>query len=199
MKRAFLIIGNSAHTAPFKLNDLPGAGRIDVLCRCVAQALFISHSIRKNVEVYLLLLGPPDPPKVIRIVGEEVRRMAADERNVAGHIRKALGLDVSDEWREVHSGVYVVRKGLAELLEELSDRYNVYYLREDGRDIREVVAEMRDPLFVVGDHKGLLPEQERIVTNFATDIISVSPLSLQAEQCITIVHCELDRFEAGSG
>ncbi|MEM3391660.1 MAG: tRNA (pseudouridine(54)-N(1))-methyltransferase TrmY, partial [Archaeoglobaceae archaeon] len=70
--RSFLIIGNEAVTEPFNLNDIPGAGRMDILCRCVSQALFLSHSIRKDVEVFSLLLGKPDPPKVVRIVSNEL-------------------------------------------------------------------------------------------------------------------------------
>ncbi|MEM0352979.1 MAG: tRNA (pseudouridine(54)-N(1))-methyltransferase TrmY, partial [Archaeoglobaceae archaeon] len=150
--RSFLIIGNEAVTEPFNLNDIPGAGRMDILCRCVSQALFLSHSIRKDVEVFLLLLGKPDPPKVVRIVSNELRRMSPDERNIAGHIRKALGFKATKDWTETNSGVFIAKKRLEELLLELSKRYSVYYLREDGRDIGEVVSEIKDPLFVLGDH-----------------------------------------------
>jgi len=65
--RGFLVVGNKAVTKPFSLKDLAGsAGRMDILCRCVAQALFISHGIRKDSEIYLLLLGKPDPPKALK-------------------------------------------------------------------------------------------------------------------------------------
>ena len=192
--RAFLIIGNKAVTKPFKLNDLPGAGRIDILCRCVAQALFVSHGIRRDVEVYLLLLGPPEPPKAVKITGYEVRRMSPDERNIAGHLRKALSFKADENWREVGSGVYISKKGLVDLLEELSKRYEIYYLREDGRDIRSLAKSMRNPLFVLGDHIGVKGEDEEVVMRYARELVCVSPLSLQADQCIVIVHYELDRI-----
>ncbi|WP_202320714.1 tRNA (pseudouridine(54)-N(1))-methyltransferase TrmY [Archaeoglobus neptunius] len=194
MKRAFLVVGNRAWTKPFSLNDIPGAGRMDVLCRCVSQSLFISHGIRRNVNVFLLLLGEPDPPKVVRIDGGSVKRMSPDERNVAGHLRKALGVECGEEWVKVHSGVYVARKSPAELLRELSGDYSVYYLREDGEDIREVVPSLKNPLFVLGDHTGLHEDIERIVMEMSAKTVKVSPLSLMAEQCITIVHYELDRL-----
>ena len=38
----------------FELNDL-AAGRVDLLARCVASALFYSHGVRKNVRVWLML------------------------------------------------------------------------------------------------------------------------------------------------
>lgn len=191
--RSFLIIGNDAVTEPFSLNDIPGAGRMDILCRCVSQALFLSHSIRKDVEIFLLLLGKPDPPKAIRIVSNEIRRMSPDERNIAGHIRRALGVKLAKNWTETNSGIFVARKSLEELLSELSKRYSVYYLREDGREIDEVVSFIKDPLFVLGDHKGVKSDDESIILNFATMIVSVSKLSLMAEQCIVITHHKLDK------
>lgn len=189
--RGFLIIGNTATTKPFSLNDLPGAGRIDILCRCVSQALFISHGIRKDVEVYLLLLGPPDPPKTILIRGSEVKRMSPDERNIASHIRKALGVECGDDWVEVNSGVYVARKNLKRLLDDLSKTYSIIYLREDGEDIKSVKIPP-NPLFIIGDHKGLKEELEKIVENYSIFRLSLSPLSLMAEQCVVVVHYLLD-------
>ncbi len=192
--RAFLIVGNKAVTKPFNLNDLAGsAGRMDIICRCIAQSLFVSHGIRRDVEVYVLLLGSPDPPKALKIVGSEVRYMAPDERNVGGIIRKALSLDVDKDWRISSPGVYVARKNLEELLEELSRVYEIVYLREDGVDIRDVACDLKNPLFVLGDHIGLKEEDERLVLKYAKMVVSVSKLSLQADQCIVIVHYELDR------
>ncbi|MCS7130099.1 MAG: tRNA (pseudouridine(54)-N(1))-methyltransferase TrmY [Archaeoglobaceae archaeon] len=193
--RGFLIIGNEAFTEPFNLSDLPGAGRIDVLCRCISQALFLSHSIRKGVEVYLLLLGEPDPPKVMRIKSDELRRMSPDERNVAGHIRKAVGFKISKDWVETNSGIFVARKNLNELLIELSKNYEIYYMREDGKDIRDVVTTMKNPLFILGDHLGVKKREEDLILGFIKSTISVSKFSLMAEQCIAIANYELDRAE----
>ena len=56
--RDFLIIGHKALTSGnFSLNDMPGAaGRMDILCRCTSAALFLSHDMRRDVQVHLLLL-----------------------------------------------------------------------------------------------------------------------------------------------
>lgn len=195
MKRGFLIIGNKAATKPFNLNNLPAAGRIDILCRCISQALFLSHSIRRNAEIYLLLLGNPNPPKTIKFEGCKLRKTWPDERNIAGHINKALSFEVGEEWLKSEPGIMIAKKGLENLLSELSEDYEVYYMREDGLDIRSIVPGIKNPLFILGDHFGVRREDEEIILNFAKNIVSVSKISLMAEQCITIANYELDRIE----
>ncbi len=193
--RGFLVIGNKAVTKPFSLKDLAGsAGRMDILCRCVAQALFISHGIRRDTEIYLLLLGPPDPPKSLRICGGEVRYMAPDERNIGGLIRKALKINAGEDWKDSTPGIYVAKKDLRSLLEELSEKYReIIYLREDGVDIVDVACRLKNPLFVLGDHVGVREREEKIVLEYADKVVSLSHLPLQADQCIVITHYELDR------
>lgn len=53
----FIILAHKAHTRPvFKLNDLT-SGRMDILCRCVNSALFLSHDLRRDVNIHLVLMG----------------------------------------------------------------------------------------------------------------------------------------------
>ncbi|MGC9307553.1 MAG: tRNA (pseudouridine(54)-N(1))-methyltransferase TrmY [Thermoplasmatota archaeon] len=192
--RAFLVVGSQAATAPFNLNGLTNAGRMDVLCRCIAQSLFVSHGVRDDTDIYLLLLGPPDPPKALHISGSTVRYMGPDERNIGGIIRKALDVEAGEPWRESTPGVSVARRDLSGLLDELS--YKVVFLHEDGVDIRAVDG-LKDCLFVLGDHGGLPSSIRAVVEGQADHVVTVSPLSLQADQCITLVHNELDRRHAG--
>ncbi len=193
--RAFLIIGNKAATGKFNLNDLPGsAGRMDIMCRCIASALFLSHDVRRDVEVYLLLLGPPDPPKAVKVVGREVRYMAPDERNIGGLLSKALTLKVDDSWKESTPGIYVARKTLEELLDELVEKYEMYYLREDGADIRDVEFG-ENPLFILGDHLGVREDMETVIEERCRGVVAIPTRKLQADHCIVIAHYELDRIE----
>ncbi len=191
--RGFLVIGNKASTSPFSLKNIPGAGRMDILCRCISQAIFLSHSIRRSVEVYLLLLGDPNPPRVVKIKSDEVKRMSPDERSVAGLIKKALKFKAGEKWVETNSGILTSKKNLKRLLEELSNSYKIYYMREDGKDLRKLTDKMENPLFILGDHLGVKKEDEKLILQFAKDIVRVSNRSLMAEQCITIANYELDR------
>lgn len=193
--RFFVVIGNRAVTAPFRLSDMPGsAGRMDIMCRCVAQALFISHGIRRDTSVCLVLKGEPDPPKSILIRGDSVRYLAPDERNVGGIIRKALSLSLTNEWIKSTPGVYVARKDIGDILKEIKKDFRILYLREDGIDIRKSRFGEKTA-FVLGDHIGLTEKDEKVVLRFADSIVKLSPLSLQADQCIVITHYELDRLK----
>lgn len=88
MKR-FIVTGHLASTAGnFSLNDLPGAGRMDVLCRCVNASFFLSHDFRRDVECYLVLCGEPEPPKTVMFSGEKVRYLSPDERSAGSLIKK---------------------------------------------------------------------------------------------------------------
>ncbi|HDS59760.1 MAG TPA: tRNA (pseudouridine(54)-N(1))-methyltransferase TrmY [Thermoplasmatales archaeon] len=183
--RSFLLVANQAVTRPFNLNGLPNAGRMDLACRFLAQALCVSHGIREDVDAFLLLL----------VRGGEVRTLSPDERNIGGIINKALSLSVLPAWRESSPGVYVAAKDLATLLDEHPG--DIAYLVEDGEDIRETAGKLEGCLVVLGDHRGLEEEQEQLVRRRARYAVSVSPHALQADQCVTIVHYELDRAAEG--
>ena len=59
MTRRFVVIGQSATASPdFSLVDIAGtSGRLDVLLRCLRAALLVSHGLRRDTVVYLVLLG----------------------------------------------------------------------------------------------------------------------------------------------
>src|SRR5260370_886010 len=63
--RRFVVIGQQASASnDFSLDDLPGSsGRLDVLLRCVRAALLVSHGLRRDVVVYLVLLGGRHAPR----------------------------------------------------------------------------------------------------------------------------------------
>ncbi len=187
----FIIIGHKAVTAPFSLNDLAGAaGRMDLLCRCVNAALFLSHDLRRDVNVYLVLKGGT-PSELIHFEGSRIKYLSPDERSAASLINKALEKNAQDFWIESTPGVGVRNGGFSELLEELNRK--VIYLREDGKDVRG--KRFEEPLFVLGDHLGLSEEEERLIKEREHEIVSVGPISLHADHCIILLHNEMDRAE----
>lgn len=197
MKR-FVIIGHrAATTGDFKLDDIAGgAGRLDILVRCVNSSLFLSHGIRRDSEVYLVLEGGEDPPKTVIFRGETVRYLNPDERSTASLIRNAL-MKPLEEDREILSspGVSVARMSLKDVLDRLTQDGKLVYLREDGTDCREYEFP-ENPVFVMGDDRDPTEEEEALFESHSPDRINLGPKSLHANHCIVVVHNEMDRREA---
>lgn len=190
--RRFIVIGHKASTtADFKLDDLAGgAGRLDVLLRCINSAFFLSHDLRKDVEVILILQGPPGPPKSIRLVGSELRYLNPDERSTGALIRNALMKEAKSEERS-SPGIYISGRNLQDTL-GLLEETEMVYLKENGQDIRD--AELRDNVtFVLSDHMDLTDEEESLVLQKAPKVLKLGPISYHADHCITLVNNELDR------
>lgn len=187
--RRFIVVGHEAITSgDFSLNDLAGStGRLDVLLRCVNSAFMLSHGIRADTELYLCLLGPPSPPKTVRLVGSELKHLNPDERSTASLVKRALSL--STEGRGT-PGIYLQLRSLKQLLQEFGD--DMIYLREDGEDLRGANLEGRST-FLLSDHMDLTEEEEAMVMTLHPKVVSVGPRSLHADHCIVIVHNELDR------
>ncbi|MHA2094281.1 MAG: hypothetical protein ACW98F_06600 [Candidatus Hodarchaeales archaeon] len=54
MQRIFIITSNTVdNTKPLSINSLTSYGRLDVLCRCISTAFFLSNDFRKNVHLYI--------------------------------------------------------------------------------------------------------------------------------------------------
>ena len=68
-------------------------------------------------------------------------------------------------------------------------------MHKDGKDIEEIFKkddELEDVVFVLGDHIGIGEEDEKFLEEFAHKV-SLSPLELHANHCITLVHNVLDK------
>lgn len=198
--RSFIVVGHKAKTTPdFSLEDIPGtSGRLDILCRCINAAFVLSHGIRKDVNVYLVLLGG-EPHKTICLKGETLRHLNPDERTTAALLKKALALAATPEWAMSTSGIFVRTGGLAETLQDLKD-LKLIYLREDGADIRSININSNDngnisgnAAFILGDHTGMMPDEESLINQAGAEIVSVGPMSLHADHCIVLINNELDR------
>lgn len=165
---------------------------MDTLCRCVVSAFMLSYEIRRDTEVYLVLMEG-DGPKTVRFEGATIRYLNPDERSTASLIRNAC-LKKIPAGKEVVSspGVFVSRKGFAELVEELSAKGKFVYLKEDGTDVRNYEFP-ENPIYVVGDTHDLSPEEEAVLKAKNPDRINVGPLSLHANNCVTLVNNEMDR------
>lgn len=192
--RTFIVVGHKATTSPdFSLEDIPGtSGRMDILCRCINASFVLSHGIRKDVSVYLVLLGG-ETHKTLWLKGDVLKHLNPDERTTAALLKKALALEATAGWTRSTPGIFVRSGGLTELLQDFKEK-KLVYLREDGEDIRSI-----DPnalkgymAFILGDHTGMTPEEESLIDLAGATVVSVGPTSLHADHCIVIVNWMLD-------
>ncbi|MGZ4912528.1 MAG: tRNA (pseudouridine(54)-N(1))-methyltransferase TrmY [Halobacteriota archaeon] len=191
--RQFIIVGHKAATSgDFSLSDMPGsAGRIDILARSVTAAFLTSFSIRRDTRVWLVLLGEPDPPKSVRFEGSQLKYLNPDERSTGALIKKALKVDAHQAEECSMRGIYTQRANLQDILRHI-DASDVIYLHEEGIDVREATLDTHHVTFVLGDHLGLLDDEEGLLSH--SKRVSVGPVKLHTDHCITIVHNELDRL-----
>ncbi len=187
-QRIFVILGHTAAITPeFTLDDLPGsAGRLDILCRCVTAAFCLSHGIRKDVEVYLVLRDQI----TLHVEGTSLRRLNPDERSTGALIQHALQA-LQEGRTQSTPGLRVCRQGLRDVLRELNTQgVPCYVLDERGRDMRTVSIE--EPVaFLLSDHQNFTPEEEALLSSLPK--ISLGPVVLHADHSIVIAHNELDR------
>lgn len=187
--KQFILYTSKAVTSPdFSLDDLPGSGgRMDLVARCICNALWISHDLRRDSCIHVVACGSPDPPVVISFYGNMLRDVSPDERNIAAWIKKALAK------KRKNPGISIRKLSFQQLVEELASDGNFFYiLHEQGRDISEVKLKV-DSVFVLGDHIGLPEKEEKFVAQFEHDKLSLGTTSYLASQCVTVLHYELDK------
>lgn len=197
-KRIFVLKANKARTDhKFHLKGLPSTGgRMDIVCRCISRALlYYDGEPRKDTVFYAVLLGPPSPPKTIRIDGSKVVGLEADEISIAKMIREALKYCKGSIGKEVLAGITVNRTSFQGLVEFFAEKdYHLIYLHEKGKDLRKMTFSAKNVyVFVLGDHIGLNQDDELLLEKLDTLRVSVGPKSLLGSHCIAIVHNELDR------
>lgn len=188
--RQFIVSGHDVPTTPeFSLDDLAGgAGRLDVLCRCVSSSFFLSHAIRAEVRVFLVLADE----FTIRFEGSELRRLNPDERSTAALIRKALSEReeaIGHMEVETSPGVYLSRRGFEPVLEGVSG--TVIQLHE-GRDPVVEIEPPEKPVFVLSDHRDFTEPEVELLAENSDEQVRLGPERLHANHAITVAHNWLD-------
>ena len=197
--RRFVVIGQRATASPeFSLIDLAGSsGRLDVLVRCLRAALLVSHGLRADTVVYLVLLGGPLAPRTLRFDGATARFIRPDERSLATLVQKTLAAAplASPGFTDVRAGIALAAGGLESVLTDLTPG-TAYILEEGAIDVRSAPLDVTAPVFFVGDHLGFdAPTRARIAA-YGARPIGLGPLSVHAEDAVTLISNELDRCEA---
>ncbi|WP_256393613.1 tRNA (pseudouridine(54)-N(1))-methyltransferase TrmY [Natronoarchaeum rubrum] len=188
--RQFIVLGHDVPTEPdFSLDDIAGgAGRLDVLCRCVNSAFFLSHAIREDVRAHLVL----GDEFTVTFEGSDLRRLNPDERSTAALVRNAL--DEREEAIghvpvETSPGVSLTRRGFEPLLQSVEG--TVVQLHEDGDPVVEVEPP-ENPIFVLSDHNDFTDGEAELLADAADRRVRLGPERLHADHAITVAHNYLD-------
>lgn len=195
--REFILRARKARTDFFDINDLVGAGRMDLVTRCISNALFVSNDIRKNTIIHVVLEGPKHPPKTISFIGKDLRNFPFDEKGIARFILKALkkgkNLKVNEEIN-VSEGIIINKKSFEYLVKEkIKEKKQLIYLHPKGKNINNIKIK-KNVVFVFGDYVGMPKKTEKFLDNMGAIKVNISPLTLFASHCIVIVHNELDKL-----
>jgi tRNA (pseudouridine54-N1)-methyltransferase len=189
--RQFVLVAHEAPTEPeFSLDDLPGAGRLDVLCRCVGAAFLLSHDLRTDVRVQLVV----GDEYTITFAGEELRNLNPDERSTAALIRTALEHREEAIGRqpvESTPGVTIRRRDVERAIQQAARDGTLVTLHEGGTPIVDTELPA-DPTLVLSDHRDFTPEERSLLDNHADRTVSLGPERLHGDHAITIAHNYLD-------
>ncbi len=183
--RRFVVCGHEAPLDPeFSLDALTGAGRLDLLARCVTAGFLLSHGIRGDSEVSLVL----QDELTVRFDGRELKQLHPDERSTAALVRTALeGKRGAIGAMEANPapGLYVGKRGLAETLDEAGG--TLVKLHEDGDPAVESEPPA-DPTFVLSDHRDFTDAEAELLAERADRRLRVGPERLHADHTITVAH-----------
>ena len=192
--RQFVVIGHDVPTDPdaISLSDIPGAGRLDLLCRCVSAGVFLSHGIRERVRVHLVVADE----LMVSFDADSLRHLHPDERNVAARIRDALDARpdaIGHMPADVSPGVELRRMGVEATLERLTAAADatLVQLHEEGEPLVEADPPS-DPVFVLSDHNDFTAEEAETLAAAAERRVRVGPELLHADHAISVVHNWLD-------
>jgi len=190
--RQFVIIGHDAPTTPdFSLDDLAGAaGRLDVLCRCVSAAVFLSHDVREDVRVHLVL----GDEYTVTVDSDTVRRLNPDERSTAALIRTALEEReeaIGHVPVETSPGISLTRRGFEGTLEDVATEGMVVQLHAGGDPVVDATPPT-DPVFVLSDHRDFTDAEQALIDDTVDRRLSLGPRPLHANHAITVAHNFLD-------
>lgn len=197
--REFVYYSRTAPTAGNYIGDnLQNSGRIDIAIHIIIATFFLSHKIRPDAKLHMVFAGMPDPQKHLELSPAldetNVERLHIAKTDVSSVLKKMLYKYREGEKREVFPGMFIEKKGFLEVVKELHEQgRNLYVLDADGEDIRTVKIE-KDPIFILGDHKGLPLKELKRLKQMCTPV-SIGNRVYFASQTVAVVNNEIDRRE----
>lgn len=163
---------------------------MDVVSRAAMAALLDLENKKREDTVFIaVLMGPPNPPRIISITPSDVARVKkVSEEEIGAILLERLRRPPSVE----------ERRDILDLVDELyKEGFRVHLLIEDGTDIEHCVKSGRFSqerlAFVIGDHIGFPNELVKEIEKKAYPI-SLGKRSYLASHCIMYLNEVLDNI-----
>ena len=188
--REFIYYSEKARTSG-NWKDLKSAGRMDIVCNVIIQALFISNKIRDDVHLHLIFNGMPNPPMHLEFISDNSgKELPISKKDVGGLIKRMLYKCSEKRKTEVFPNCFIEKKSFAKLVKEIEGKgKEICILDVKGENIRDIDdKKLKKSVFVIGDHEGL-PKKE---TKRFKNKISIGKRIYFASQTFIIINNELD-------
>lgn len=189
--RQFIVVARDGPTTEdFSLDDLPTAGRVDLLARCVIASVLLSHGLRENVRTHLVL----GDEFTVRFRASELRGVHPDERSTAALIRKALAEReeaIGQIPVDISAGISLVRMNLDTTLTAVNEDSQIYQLHPDGAP-KEEVSPPESPAFVLSNHREFAEEDTKTIAQYAEGELCLGPAAIHADHAIAVTHNWVD-------
>lgn len=225
--RTFVIVGQRAiASSKFRLDDIPGtSGRLDVLLRCTRAAMLLSHDVRKDAVIYLVMQAGPSGAKTIRLTGSAIRFLRPDERVLGSMVKKALErlearqtetsleahvakdeshaavleppAESTPAFLELRDGLAIVDGGLTRVLSDLERMrpYAAFMLDAGGEDVRRSTGLDSEHVVLFIGDQLGFDAATREALR-GVPVLSIGPRIVQAEDAVSVMNNELDRRPA---
>lgn len=196
--RRFVTVSHTADSSGnWTLNDLAaGAGRVDLLCRNIQSAFFLSHGLREDVEFYAVFAASPVRQKTVRIQGSAIQMLHPDERSTAARIQQALVASWSvPDWKEVQKGLAVAAFGLEELLDDLKGKGTLVLLDPHGTPV-ESWTPPKDPIFLLSDHVPFTKSEYAHLDKLGAQRVSLGSHWYHGNHAMAVIRWQTDKHQA---
>lgn len=186
--RIFVVKASSAFVHPnLNIEALASYGRLDVVARAAIAAVSTRRGPRRNVLLYAVLEGGPQP-LTFELRGWEMPPQPILSESHVGAMLKALLRGCAVPGARIHETCF--REVVTQLISSLGPS-NTYYMHEQGTDVSRVA--LKEPAaFILGDHKGVERATEQWLKSIGTRWLSLGSTPYFTEHCITYVHALLD-------
>lgn len=192
--RTFVFYSVKARTSG-NIKDLKKAGRIDIVCHTIIHSFFLSHKIRKDIELHLCLDGPPNAPQHLIIKYEPGLEEVISKKDVSGLISRMLYKSSKHRKIRVFPGCYIEKKHFKEVIRKLKEEgKKICLLDIKGEQTEEInKKDINDAVFILGDDDGIPKKKLREIKSLIDSKLSLGPEVYFTSQSIIILNNLIDK------